>query len=124
MGVECELVGLIGLKLDYFKYAVYESKKDPDYMEDLADGRLENKICIFKDYFPDNFIVKSDVMCGEYIYVGFKIFETQYMDIGIYMSTGPEELQKQIDLIKPEFDFLQIKYNKNDIKLHIFTHFW
>ena len=63
-------------------------------------------------------------MCGEYIYVGFRIFETQYMDIGIYMSTGPEELQKQIDLIKPEFDFLQIKYNKNDIKLHIFTHFW
>ena len=124
MGVECELIGLIGLKLDYSKYALYKSKKDPDYIEDLADGRLNNKFCIFEDYFPDNFIAKADVMCGEYIYIGLKLFETQYMDIGIYLSTNPEELQKQIDLIKPEFDFLQIKYNKNDIKLHVFTHFW
>lgn len=124
MGVECELIGLVGLKLDYSKYQVYKSKNDPDYMYDLQDGRLDDKICLFEDYFPENFISVSDYMSCEYVYIGLKLFETQYIDIGIDLSVTPEELTQQIDRVKPDLEALKIDFDIKDIKLHVFTHFW
>lgn len=124
MGVEVELIGLIGLKLDYSKYAIYKSKKDPEYIEDIACGYAQNKICLFQDYFPDNFIYRSDKMSGEYIYIGLCLFHARSLDVGIYLSSDASGLQKQINELIPDFNSLNIDYKKEDIKLHIFTHFW
>ena len=37
-------------------------------------------------------------MCGEYVYIGKKIFTTKYIDVGVEVSLNPEELQKEIIL--------------------------
>lgn len=124
MGVEVELVGLIGLKLDYTKYHVYKNKNDEDYIDHKEDGILDNIHCIFKDYFPENFISKSDVMGGEYVYIGKKIFVTKYIDVGVEVSLNPEELQREIDSVIPDLKALGIEFENKDVKIHFFTHFW
>lgn len=124
MGVEVELVGLIGLKLDYTKYQVYKNKNEDNYIYDKEDGRLNDIHCVFEDYFPENFISKSDYMCGEYVYIGKKIFTTKYIDVGVEVSLNPEELQKEVNSVIPDLKALGIKFEDKDVKVHFFTHFW
>lgn len=124
MGVEVELVGLIGLKLDYTKYQVYKNKNDEDYIERKEEGILDNIHCIFEDYFPENFISKSDVMGGEYVYIGKKIFVTKYIDVGVEVSLNPEELQREVNSVIPDLKALGIEFEDKDVKVHFFTHFW
>jgi hypothetical protein len=124
MGVEVELVGLIGLKLDYTKYQVYKNKNEDNYVYDKEDGRLNDIHCVFEDYFPENFISKSDYMGGEYVYIGKKIFVTRYIDVGVEVSLNPEELQKEVNSVIPDLKALGIKFEDKDVRVHFFTHFW
>ena len=124
MSVDVDLVGIIGLKTKYEDLVIYIDKNDQEYQDDLKHGALETyKNVVFMDYLPDGFTAYSDGMGGEYAYVGKKLFIEDNIFDGINFSVTPDELKIITNGVKHELDTLGIKYDDNEIKLHIFSRY-
>lgn len=124
MSVDVDLVGIIGLKTDYEDLMIYVDKNDEEYKDDLKHGIFETyKNVVFLDYLPDGFTAYLDSMSAEYAYVGKKLFIEDSIFNGIYFSVTPDEFKVITDDVKHELDTLGIKYNDDEIKLHIFSRY-
>lgn len=124
MSVDVKFVTLVGVKKEYNWVEIYESKNDPDYIYDLEHNDINAVHVVFKDYLPDGYISLRDSMCGEYSCIGKALINVnEYMDEIGSISLTQDILQKHIDEVYEELKNQKLNINKEDIELHIFTHF-
>ena len=121
MGVEVDLIGIIGIKKPYNEFGILKNKNLT-----LTESEKEyfNNI-VYEDYLPDNYIADSDGMSCEYSFVGKKLFVLEDgLYNGLYCTVDKNKLENDIKEVYTTLKSMGIKCEESDIKLHIFTHFY
>lgn len=125
MSVDVEFSVLVGVKGNYNYIRDYKSKNSSDYLFDLNCGDLDKcENIIFKDNIPEGYKVYVDGMGGEYTYFGKELmYCSEYLDEIGEMQIDKNTLNQYIDEVYTNLKALGFEIEKEDVKLHIFTHF-
>lgn len=126
MGVDTKYIAMYGIKKDYDFIKCYKSKKDSDYIDAVEFGEINSyQHIIFSDNMPDNFIVLSDGMCGEYSAIGLLLHKpVEYIDEIRDIEIGEVEREKYMAEAISGLGALGITFNPSkDVKFHSFIHF-
>lgn len=126
MGVDTEYISMYGIKKDFNFIKNYKSKNDPEYNEDLKNGKINDyKNIVFEDYLPDNFIILRDGMSGVYSAIGLLLHPpVEYIDEIRDIEIGEVEREKYMAEAIRELTALGITFNASkDVKFHSFVHF-
>ena len=120
MSVEVSLYGFVGIKGDYYDFVFFKNSADVEIkFYDLEDY----KNVIYTDYLPHNFTYGCDGMSAEYSFIGRRLFLEDELYNGLNFEINPEKLQEYKNEVIKELKNLKIKFNEDDVKLHVFTHF-
>lgn len=120
MSVEVALYGIVGIKKDYNEFLIVDNKN----CIPTDDEKEEYNNIIYQDYLPNNYVAEVDGMCGEYSFVGKKIFIEDELYDGLYCEIDQHKLENETKEVYTVLKSLNIKCEESDIKLHIFTHFY